>query len=464
LQRMLNTLLLLGRAGLPPSFGDGDGGRLFDPRRNRVEHMLDPLAAGAILYKRGDFKFIAGSPREETLWLLGQKGLAEFDSLPSAEPSGASTVLPQSGVYLLAEPESGRQLMIDAGPLGSGSGGHGHADALSIALVQNGRNLLIDPMTFEYVGPTSERDRLRGTGAHNTLQVDVRDQAESTGPFAWRNQPRVNVQQWVTGHEFNLFRGSHDGYSRLQSPASHSRWVFHRKGLFWLIRDLAEGCGSHQLDIAWHLGPTLNPVASQHMVFGDHEGVLALLTPDDHGWSQSVRRDFWSPVYGSEQRASVVSFGTTAELPAEFVTMLVADENGQDDLGRLVRLKSFATRTPCAYTYTDSRREHSFFFATQQGPWSDGFWASDADFLYWSWDRDAHCYMLVLCNGSYADAGGNRVLNCSRRISYAEVVASAAKVEMFASEPEQVELQRPLDRVLSEGLPVPDDEPKRMGV
>ncbi len=45
--------------------------------------MLDPLAAGAVLYRRGDFKSLAGAPREETLWLLGVKGLAEFDSLPS---------------------------------------------------------------------------------------------------------------------------------------------------------------------------------------------------------------------------------------------------------------------------------------------------------------------------------------------------------------------------------------------
>ena len=31
LQRMLNALLLLGRAGVPPSVGDDDGGRLLIP-------------------------------------------------------------------------------------------------------------------------------------------------------------------------------------------------------------------------------------------------------------------------------------------------------------------------------------------------------------------------------------------------------------------------------------------------
>src|SRR5208283_2263741 len=85
LQRMLNALLLLARAGVPPSLGDDDGGRLFDPARNRAQHMLDPLATGAVVYRRGDCKSVAGSAREETLWLLGTEGLAEFDSLPSSE-------------------------------------------------------------------------------------------------------------------------------------------------------------------------------------------------------------------------------------------------------------------------------------------------------------------------------------------------------------------------------------------
>ncbi len=74
LERMLDALMLLGRAGLAPSFGDDDGGRLFDPRRNRAEHLLDPLATGSVLYRRGDFKFVAGAAREETLWLLGAQG------------------------------------------------------------------------------------------------------------------------------------------------------------------------------------------------------------------------------------------------------------------------------------------------------------------------------------------------------------------------------------------------------
>ncbi len=463
LQRMLNALLLLARAGVPPSLGDDDGGRLFDPARNRSQHMLDPLATGAVVYRRGDFKSVAGSPREETLWLLGTEGLAEFDSLPSAEPSATATVLVDSGFYLMADEKSG-QLLIDAGPLGSGSGGHAHADALSVCLVRNGRNLLMDPGTFEYVGNSGERERLRGTGAHNTMQVDGLDQADGTGPFSWKNPPRVNVEQWITGRQFDLFQGSHNGYSRLPSSVIHRRSVFHRKGRFWMVRDRAEGRGSHQLDIAWHIGPTLSLASSQPYIFTDEMERLTLLTAEGHGWAQSVRRDYWSPAYGHRELANVVNFRRLVELPADFATLLIADKNPQTDPGQLVRMGEPTLGTVCGYRYSNSLQEHGFFFAHPPSAWTLGAWASDADFLYWSFDREREQHMLVLCNGSYADAGGRRVLNCSRRVSYAEVSSSNMRVDLFSSDPERVVLEQPLDEVLAnEESFVPGDGPKGLG-
>ena len=88
LENMLDALLLLGRASAPPRLGDDDGGRLFDPRRNRSEHLLDPLATGAVLFRRGDFKGVAGELREETIWLLGEQGVAEWDRLRGSRRHG----------------------------------------------------------------------------------------------------------------------------------------------------------------------------------------------------------------------------------------------------------------------------------------------------------------------------------------------------------------------------------------
>lgn len=468
-QSMLNALLLLGRAGVPPKIGDDDGGRLFDPQRNRAEHLLDPLATGAVLYQRGDFKFAAGGMREESLWLLGAKGFAEFDLLPAVEPSPASTTLSNSGIYLMADEACGQQLLIEAGPLGSGNGGHAHAGALSISLVRKGETVLLDPGTFEYVGDSGERARLRGTGAHNTLQVDGRDQADPAGPFSWNSSPRVKVEHWIAGRQFNLFEGSHDGYSRLSPPVIHRRWVFHRKEKFWLVRDLAAGQGSHQLDIAWHLGPTMSPASSQEYLFTGSEGSLALLAAEANGWSQSVTREKWSPAYGCAERASVVTFGASVELPADFATLLLAGGTLHEDLGHLVRWNGVPASGPCigvcAYRYSEPHQEHAFFFAEKPGPWSLGKWASDADFLYLSFDREKEEYTLILCNGSYANAAALPLLTCGKRVSYAEVSSAAMNVEIFSSDPENIALQQPLDRVWAETQwNVPRDDRKGMGV
>jgi len=287
---------------------------------------------------------------------MGMKGLAQFDALPMTEPTAISTGLPDAGFYMLGDEDHGQQLTIDAGPLGSGNGGHGHADALSIVLVRNGTSLLIDPGTFEYINRSGERARLRGTGAHNTLQIDAIDQAQSTGPFSWKGQPRVAVEKWITGKEFNLFQATHDGYS----PLMHHRCVFHRKGCFWFVRDLVEGAGRHQVDIAWHLGSSLLPANTKEIVFANQLDALALVTAENHGWSQSVRRDHWSPVYGQREWASVVNFGTVVDLPADFATILVASDSSEEDFGRLVRSNDAIPNEVCAFQYSTIAPDDQF--------------------------------------------------------------------------------------------------------
>jgi hypothetical protein len=72
---------------------------VFDGQRNRWndDYVLDPLATGAVLFGRGDFKSVAGQPREEMVWLLGDSGLTEFDRLPIAAVARGSTALETVG-------------------------------------------------------------------------------------------------------------------------------------------------------------------------------------------------------------------------------------------------------------------------------------------------------------------------------------------------------------------------------
>jgi hypothetical protein len=460
--KMLDALCLLGRAGLVPSLGDDDGGRVFDPRRNRAQHLLDPLSTGAVLFWRGDFKFVAGVPREERLWLFGASGLAEFEKLEASQPSEMSIALKQSGLYLMADAESGQQALIDAGPQGPGTAGHGHADALSITLVGNGQSLLMDPGTLEYVAE-SQKDRafFRGTAAHNTMRIDGLDQAEGVGPFAWTNLPVVKAESWIVGEKFNLFVGSHNGYERLPAPVTHRRWVFHRKAQFWLVRDVAIGQGEHAIELTWHLGANLVPASARDYLFGDGQESLGLVLAENHGWSQSADRGPWSPVYGQQERATVITFGTLGPLPAEFVTLLLPNVSFPLDMGRLERLASDAAVH--GYRYARPAEEHYFFFGDRPGAWNLGGWSSDAQFLYWSVDRRREQRLLVLCRGSYAEVGGRRVLASTNSVEYAEIVGSSGGTELFSSGPEQVQFEGSLDRVEAE-LTSSENDQKQIGV
>jgi hypothetical protein len=445
-QRMLNVLLLLSRAGVPPMFGDDDGGRLFDPRRVRAEHMLDPLAAGAVVYGRGDFKFLARSTREETIWLLGPKGLADFDSLPSTRPVSDSVPLAVSGFYLMNDAESGQQLVMDAGTLGAGSGGHGHADALSVWLIRNGRNLLRDSGTFEYIGDSGERSRLRSTSAHNTLRVDGHDQARAAGPFSWESLPAVRVRRWIAGQRFDLLEANHDGFSGSSSPVIHRRLVFHRRGAFWLVRDVAEGSGLHQVELAWHIGAGLSNVPAEGCdVFTDADEGLAILTAEGHGWSHKVNNENWSPAYGCSEAALAMRFAAVRDLPAEFVTVLIGGAKAGEELGRLVRAGEGGESAASSYHYLRQEEDHGFVFASRTGPWTQGSWTSDADFLYSQQDRQGRLSLFVLCNGTYAEFRGSRVVSCDRRVSYAEIARANDGWDVFGPEAGQVRLGPALD-------------------
>jgi len=458
LARMLEALCLLGRAGVLPTVGDDDGGRLFDPQRNHAEHLIDPLSTGSILFRRGDFKFLAGLPREETLWLLGERGLREFEEVKSSEPSADSSAMRESGFYLMADAETGQQLTIDAGRHGPG---HGHADALSLTLVRNGHVWLMDPGTYGYVGGGGERAQYRGTAAHNTLCVDEVDQAENVVPFRWGKPPIVKAGRWVAGQHFTLFSGSHDGYARLAQPVTHQRWVFHRKAQFWLVRDRAIGQGRHQLQVTWRLGPTLAPVSTKDNVFAEGQDALGLLTAEGHGWSQSAHRGNWSPVYGRAERATVLTFGQETELPSEFVTLLVPDAGIRSEIGRLERVLSDTSVS--AYRYIREGRDHLFIFSNGEGAWSFDKWASDAAFLYCALEQEQEQRLLIACGGSYTDIAGQRVFTSEQCVDYAEVMSSRTKTELFSSDPERVVLVGSLDRVDFESA-VPGNEPRGTGV
>ena len=214
------------------------------------------------------------------------------------------------------------------------------------------------------------------------------------------------------------------------------------------------------MEISWRLGPTLVTASARDHVFGDEQESLGLLTPEGHGWSQSAHRANWSPVYGRQDRTTVVTFGTTATLPAEFATLLLPNARAVEGTGHLERLAGPPAVT--GYHYTRSGVEHWFFFANSDGNWSLGAWSSDARFLYWSAGRNGE-RILILCGGTYADVGETRLVSNDHTLDYVEIIQSHENAVVFSSEPDHVHFEGSLEKIDQESI-LPANDAKRIGV
>jgi hypothetical protein len=422
---MLEYLAALGTSGPPPRFGDDDGGRIFDPARNCAEHLLDPLSTGAVLFRRPDFKAVAGSLQEETLWLLGPAAAGEFDRLPKVLPLDASRAFPETGTYILAA--DGLRLAMDAGPLGSARGGHGHADTLSVCVAADGSDRLVDQGTFTYTGSPEDRDLFRGTRSHNTLVVDGLDQAMAVDPFAWDRFPKVQTDRWLPGETFDLLEASHDGYSRLSSPVRHRRLVFFVKGRFWLVLDAAEGHGRHDLEIFWHGSPAgFHLDDSRRALALSDLGGFAVLPATNPGWSIRLVEGAWSPNYGVRESRPALRFHANANLPAEFATLLIPRVSDRNTLGTLEPRRGNQPDVS-GYQYVTSAERHVWIFAATSETWDSDEFSSDARVLYCMRDKSGRIDNVVLCGGSFLAVHGEKFLVADRpseRIEYRRVNGS----------------------------------------
>ena len=151
------------------------------------------MATCSVLFKRPEWLRADDDLCEQAAWWLGPEALS-MRAAPTAPR--VSRFFADSGTATMVSDDV--QLVIKAGPFGEGSGGHSHSDVLSLTARAGGREVLIDPGTFTYVADPAERNRFRGSAAHNTVRIDGRDQAVPGGPFRWNHKPSVNVRQWST--------------------------------------------------------------------------------------------------------------------------------------------------------------------------------------------------------------------------------------------------------------------------
>jgi hypothetical protein len=227
--------------------------------------------------------------------------------------------------------EQGHHLVFDVGPLGCpSSGGHGHADLLSIQCAAFGETFLVDPGTGSYADQ-AWRSFFRSSAAHSTVMVDGESQAVPGGPFAWRQRPRARLNQWCSTASFDFADAEHDAYGRLPDPVRHRRRVLFVKPRYWVLVDDLEGTGEHRIELRFQFGPvdvTLEPRPWARATAGGRALLVRpfAAAPLQERFSQGRQepKEGWiSPDYGQRRPAPMIVYSVTAPLPLRIVTLLL---------------------------------------------------------------------------------------------------------------------------------------------
>jgi uncharacterized heparinase superfamily protein len=169
--------------------------------------------------------------------------------------------------------------------------GHAHADTLSFELSLGGHRIIVNSGTSEY-GNSIERQRQRGTAAHNTVELNHQNSSEVWGGFrVGRRANPKNVEIQRSSQAITLHAG-HSGYRWLE--AEHVRkWKLEKSSL--TINDQVQGA----FGIAYfHLHPNVQlEWVEVHTLRIWAQGNPVAIFKCDSG-NLSVEEGIWHPEFG----------------------------------------------------------------------------------------------------------------------------------------------------------------------
>jgi hypothetical protein len=333
LQLLLNYLMQITRPdGTTPLIGDDDGGRALPFGYNRAPNdFRHALSTGALIFERGDYKFVAREIAEETLWLFGSEGVEGFEDLGEMRPIHASKSFAAGGYFVMRDgwDTTDNYFLIDCGQVGAMSGGHGHADTLAFDLAAGGRTLLVDAGTYTYHESEELRNYFRSTAAHNALVIDDESSSQTGGKFNWRTMAKPELKAWISESRFDFFEGSHDGYRHLRdAPATHTRAVLFLKNDYWIMRDFAETKGEHEYRLNFHFNAATNPKIAGAQGGGfyvdeetdENSGLRVAVSGDGGAWQ--MNEGWISDCYGRRAASPLARFQSRGTASQEFFTFL----------------------------------------------------------------------------------------------------------------------------------------------
>ena len=441
LQKQLDFLMYITRPdGTTPLIGDDDGGRYLPLSEARATDFRSVLANGAILFGRGDYKFVAKEISEEMLWLFGVEGINSFENLSAVAPEKTSVSFPAGGYYIMRDgwTATDNYLLIDGGNMGALAGGHSHADSLMIDCAAGGRTFLTDAGTYTYHKSAELRNYFRSTIAHNTLSINDKNSSEPGGKFNWQTMAKTRVNSWIAEDRFDFFEGSHDGYERFpHSPAVHQRSILFLKNDYWIVRDFVATAGANDYQLNFHFDSDaklqIEAAANGGSCVGEmpeKKAGLRLFTFGDNGGWQ--RAEGWiSSCYGNRVNAPFLRFTANGIGAQEFFTFILPVDS------QMTAPEVFETEVGGGRAFVVEYRDYRDLLIFGDGARIVRTEFFDTDFRFF-WARLSTDESLpeefVMTHGSKFNLDGREIINFSQKLAFAAARRLGSRLNVRTSE------------------------------
>lgn len=327
-------------SGRVPNYGANDGANVLPLA---CSDYLDyrPVAQAGYSLLRGRRCFAPGPWDEKVLWLLGDEAV----NVPVEPPKRQAQFAADSGgYYILRGPNSWAMIRCHTYRDRPGQG-----DMLHLDLWYKGVNVLRDAGSYMYYCEQPWRHYFISTAAHNTIEIDARDQMIKGARFLWFRWTKSRLLRFETSADARVgyFEGEHYGYRRLPGRPVHRRSVLRIDDTYIIVHDIL-GSGRHDVALRWRLcegdwiqGEGLNwradtseqPVALNITASGpiDAQLVAGGESPMPEGWT--------SEYYAEKKPAPTILAEISQSLPTRLVT--IWNPGGQGEVGLTVDKDAF---------------------------------------------------------------------------------------------------------------------------
>lgn len=308
--------------GQAPVIGDQDDGRFLPFGLNHNTDHRYLLTVAAIYFNRPDLKSLSTGFNPDALFILGKNADEKFNSMKSVDIQLRSKGFKDAGFFIMRATDY--YMFINHSGMSRypeiPAGTHTHSDLLSFELYMCDKSFIVDPGTYLYSSSPKDRKKFRSTKMHNTVVVDGYDQNNLDEKQLWgfeRNAIPI-IHQWEVTDEYDIFEGSHNGYSRLNDPVTHIRRIFFDKNKKKIeIIDTLKGNDEHLFEWYFHFnqGIELKKINESKVITLSQGSNLELNFHAVKNPTIEFYTDYISKAYGNRQRARVLKLSVFAKAP-----------------------------------------------------------------------------------------------------------------------------------------------------